>query len=103
MGGGNENTSLEIALAKHALELHESLEKAKRERAESNNTANELRYALFSVYSTCMSAAGDELASIRKNNLAALSRASFKRAVELDAELKKMEIENNGITEDKDG
>ena len=89
-GGGSENTPLEIALAKHALELHESLEKAKRERGESAAQASELRYALFSVYNTCMTAAGDELVTIRKGNLAAHSMACFKRAVELDAELKKM-------------
>ena len=89
-GGGSENSPLEIALAKHALELHESLEKAKRERGESVTQASELRYTLFSVYNTCMNACGDELATIRKGYLAALSKASFAKAMELDAELKKM-------------
>lgn len=89
-GGGSENTPLEIALAKHALELHESLAKAKRERGEAETKSSELHYALFSVYNTVMKTAGEEMATIRKGNLAAHSKAHFAKAVELNDELNKM-------------
>lgn len=89
-GGGSENTPLEIALAKHALELHESLDKSKSERGEAKAKASELHHALFSIYNMVMKTAGDEMATIRKGNLAALSKAHFVKAVELDNELKKM-------------
>ena len=70
--------------------MHESLAKAKRELGEAKEKSNELHYAIFSIYNTVMTTAGDEMATIRKGKLAAHSKAHFAKAVELDAELKKM-------------
>ena len=88
--GGGKYTEMEIALAKHALELHESLHKAKCERAEANVKYQELFDRVYSIHYTCMKACGPEIMERRKAVLAGLSKAAFEQAVKMDAELKKM-------------
>lgn len=87
-GGGN--TELEVALARHALELHESLHKAKCEKAEARAKRQELFDAVYSVYCRLMKSAGEELTAKHKAVLAGNSKAAFARAVRLDGELKEL-------------
>ena len=75
---------------KHALELHESLHKAKCERAEANVKYQELFDRVYSIHSPCMKACGPEIMERRKAVLAGSSKAAFAQAVKMDAELKKM-------------
>ena len=89
MGGGSENTPLEIALARHALELHESLAKAKRERGEAKAKYSDLFEKLYSVFCT-ISGIGDEITELRKTQLEALSKAAFAKALKFDNQLKQL-------------
>ena len=84
VGGGSENSPLEIALAKYALTLHERL-------GAINNERNEFFETLYSIRTKLENAAGERLANKRKADLAGTSKAAFAQAVKLDTELKKME------------
>lgn len=88
--GGGSHSELEIALAKHALELHESLYKAKCERAEANVKYYDLFEKVYSIHSTCMKAAGKEIMAKRKATLEGNSKAAFAKALEFEHQLNEM-------------
>ena len=81
--GGGSHTALEVCLARKVLELREVIGKLNKER-------NDLFYALYSIRNTCNKTAGEAFDKKRKYDLSCESKNAFKKAYELDAELKKM-------------
>jgi len=83
MGGGNENTLLEIALAKRCLELYEKL-------GQTNDDRNTFFEALYGIYNRCEHAAGERLKNKRIKTLEGQSKADFKHAVELNHQIQEI-------------
>ena len=82
-GGGNENTLLEIALAKRCLELYEKL-------GQTNDDRNTFFEALYGIYNRCEHAAGERLKNKRIKTLEGQSKADFKHAVELNHQIQEI-------------
>ena len=92
VGGGNEITPLEKALAKKCLELYERL-------GTINNERNTYFETLYSITVKINKAAGDHLKNKRIYDLQAQSQADLAHAEKLDHELKEI---LNGSSEDQD-
>ena len=84
MGGCNENTLLEIALAKRCLDLYEKL-------GQTNNDRNTFFEALYGIYNRCERAACERLKEKRIKTLEGQSKADFKHAVELNHQIQEIE------------
>ena len=80
-GGGN-HSEIEVALAKHAIAIHEKLDSV-------NNRQNTLFEALYGIYVKAMNAAGEDLKNKRLKDLQGASKTLFAASVALDQEAQK--------------
>lgn len=82
-GGGGKHSELEVALAKHAIAIHEKLDSV-------NNRQNTLFEALYGIYVKAMNAAGEDLKNKRLKDLQGDSKALFAASVALDQQAQKL-------------
>lgn len=81
--GGGKHSELEVALAKHAIAIHEKLDFI-------NNRQNTFFDALYGIYVKAMNAAGEELKNKRLKDLQGTSKALFAASVALDQQAQKL-------------
>ena len=81
--GGGKHSELEVALAKHAIAIHEKLDSV-------NNRKNTLFEALYGIYVRAMNAGGEDLKNKRLKDLQG-AKTLFAARVALDQQAQKLE------------